>query len=113
MGRQLAAHAPLPGEEGVLVDVLTLQRVENACGLVFLMQGNVRLEIDFPQGTDPYSDPVYAKAVENFKNLQDDGHLIRENSRTMYVYQQKWGDHVQKGIVALSHTEDYQQDLIK
>jgi uncharacterized protein (DUF1015 family) len=73
----------------------------------------VRAEIDFPQGTDPYSDPVYAKAVENFKNLQDDGHLIRENSRTMYVYQQKWGDHVQKGIVALSHTEDYQQDLIK
>ena len=29
----------------------------------------VRAEIDFPEGTDPYSDPVYAKAVENFKVL--------------------------------------------
>ncbi|MEX0326002.1 MAG: DUF1015 family protein, partial [Puniceicoccaceae bacterium] len=73
----------------------------------------VRAEIDFPEGTDPYSDPVYARAVENFQNLQSQGHLVREDAPTMYVYQQQWGEHVQQGIVALSHTDDYAQDLIK
>ncbi len=73
----------------------------------------VRAEIDFPAGTDPYSDPVYAKAVENFQALQEGGHLVREKARTMYVYQQQWGEHVQQGIVALSHVDDYERDLIK
>ena len=73
----------------------------------------VRAEIDFPEGTDPYSDPVYARAVENFQKLQDQGHLVRETAPMMYVYQQQWNDHIQQGIVALSHTDDYAQDLIK
>ncbi|MEX0330651.1 MAG: DUF1015 domain-containing protein [Puniceicoccaceae bacterium] len=73
----------------------------------------VRAEIDFPEGTDPYSDPVYTRAVENFQNLQAQGHLVREEVPTMYVYQQQWGEHVQQGIVALSHTDDYEKDLIK
>jgi len=73
----------------------------------------VRAEIDFPEGTDPYSDAVYAKAIENFQALQDGGHLIREDKPAMYVYQQQWGEHVQQGIVALSHVNDYDQDLIK
>ena len=73
----------------------------------------VRAEIDFPEGTDPYSDAVYAKAVENFQRLQAEGHLIREDCACMYVYQQQWGDHVQQGIVALSHVDDYDNGLIK
>ncbi len=73
----------------------------------------VRAEIDFPEGTDPYSDAVYAKAVVNFQNLQQEGHLIRESSPCMYVYQQEWGDHVQQGIVALSHVDDYDHGRIK
>ncbi len=73
----------------------------------------VRAEIDLPNDTDPYSDEVYATAVKNFDRLQSDGHLIREDQPCMYVYQQQWGDHIQKGIVALSHLEDYDQDLIR
>ncbi|MEX0322083.1 MAG: DUF1015 domain-containing protein [Puniceicoccaceae bacterium] len=73
----------------------------------------VRAEIDFPEGTDPYSDDVYARSVENFRNLQRSGKLVREAESTMYVYQQIWGEHVQKGIVALSHVDDYGKDLIK
>lgn len=73
----------------------------------------VRAEIDFPEGTDPYSDEVYARAVENFRRLQADGHLIRESAPCVYVYQQEMGDHVQQGIVALSHVDDYGKDLIK
>ena len=73
----------------------------------------VRAEIDFPPGTNPYSDAVYAKAVENFKNLVDNGHLIRETEPSLYVYQQQMGDHVQQGLVALCHVEDYENNLIK
>jgi uncharacterized protein (DUF1015 family) len=73
----------------------------------------VRAEIGFEDGMDPYSDAVYAKAVENFHKLQAGGHLIREAEPSVYVYQQQMGDHVQQGIVALSHVEDYDRDLIK
>ena len=73
----------------------------------------VRAEIDFPAGTNPYSDAVYAKAVENFRNLVDNGHLIRESEPSLYIYQQKMGDHVQQGLVALCHVDDYENNLIK
>ena len=73
----------------------------------------VRAELELSDETDPYSDEVYARAVENFRRLQDAGHLVREDAPAMYVYQQKWGDHTQQGIVALSHVDDYENNLIK
>lgn len=72
-----------------------------------------RPEIDLPEGTDPYSDAVYAKAAENFQNLQDQGGLVRETSPCLYVYQQKMGTHSQRGLVAVAHIEDYEHDIIK
>jgi len=73
----------------------------------------VRAEIDFPDGQDPYADEVYAKAVANFKRLQDTGKLVREAAPSVYIYQQQMGDHVQQGLVALSHVDDYEKDLIR
>lgn len=73
----------------------------------------VRAEIDFPPGTDPYSDAVYAKAVENFNHLVEDEHLVREQEPSLYVYQQKMGDHIQQGLVALCHVDDYLNNLVK
>lgn len=93
--------------------VSTREAIDLAAGNPLSFLHVVRAEIDLPEGTDPYSDAVYAKAVENFSNLQDQGHLIRETGNAMYLYQQRWGDHVQQGIVALSHVEDYDRDLIK
>lgn len=84
-----------------------------AAGNPLSMLHVVRAEIDFPEGTDPYSDAVYAKAVENFRRLHNEGHLVRESGPCVYVYQQTMGDHVQQGIVALSHVDDYEKDLIK
>ena len=72
-----------------------------------------RAEIDLPPETDPYSDAVYAKALENFSRLQMDGSLIRETGRVVYLYQQIMGDHVQTGIAALCHIDDYEANLIK
>ncbi len=84
-----------------------------AAGNPLSMLHVVRAEIDFPEGTDPYSDAVYAKAGENFRRLEKDGHLVREDAPCVYLYQQQMGGHVQQGVVALSHVEDYERDLIK
>jgi len=72
-----------------------------------------RAEIDLPAGTDPHSDTVYAKARENFLALQRAGVLGRETEPCLNIYQQKMGDHVQRGIVAGCHVDDYDAGLIK
>ncbi len=72
-----------------------------------------RAEIDLPAGTDPYSDAVYAKSRENFLKLQKDGHLIRDDEQCLYLYQQQMGDHIQRGLTALCHVDDYNADVIK
>jgi uncharacterized protein (DUF1015 family) len=72
-----------------------------------------RAEIDLPPGTDPYSDAVYAKARENFLQLQAVGVLVRETGPCLYVYQQQMGAHRQRGLVAVCNVEDYDAGLIK
>jgi len=72
-----------------------------------------RAEIDLPADTDPYSDAVYARARANFLALQADGALVRETERCVYLYQQRMGSHVQVGIAAVCHIEDYERDIIK
>jgi len=73
----------------------------------------VRAEIDLPADTNPYSDEVYAKAKANLQRLMDDGILIRESEPSLYLYSQQMGDHVQFGIVATCHTDDYETGKIK
>ena len=73
----------------------------------------VRAEIDFPKGQSPYADEVYAKAVENLQNLRAQGHLKQDGEPGLYVYQQRMGTHVQQGLVAVCHVEDYEQNRIK
>ena len=73
----------------------------------------VRAEVDLPEETDPYDDVVYRKAVENFGALQKQGHLVREEQPCLYVYQQQFGKHVQQGVVALCHVDDYRDNIIR
>jgi len=72
-----------------------------------------RAEIDLPPTTDHYSDAVYAKAHANFLQLQRTGILLRETEPCLYLYQQQMGAHVQRGLVAACHVEDYDANLIK
>ncbi len=73
----------------------------------------VRAEGSLPEGIDPYSDPVYARALENFVHMQAEGHLIGENEPSLYLYQQETANHRQRGIVTLCHVEDYENGSIK
>jgi uncharacterized protein (DUF1015 family) len=72
-----------------------------------------RAEIDLPPGTDAYGGAVYARARENFLRLQRDGVLVRETGPCLYLYQQQMGVHVQRGLVAVCHVDDYDAGLIK
>jgi len=72
-----------------------------------------RAEIDLPETTDPYSAEVYAKALENFRAMQEGGVLLRESEPCVYIYRQRMGEHSQTGIAALCHIDDYERDIIK
>jgi len=94
--------------------------VVDTAGAAALAAGNsdsflhvVRAEIDLPEGTDPYSDVVYSQAKANLQRLMDDGVLIREKEPALYLYSQQMGDHLQYGIVASCHIEDYETGKIK
>jgi uncharacterized protein (DUF1015 family) len=73
----------------------------------------VRAEINFPAGMDPYDDAVYRKAVERFQSMQAEQALVREEGPCVYIYQQQMGQHIQRGVTALCHVDDYDKDLIK
>jgi uncharacterized protein (DUF1015 family) len=94
--------------------------VVNAAEAAALAQGKPhsllrvdRAEIDLPTGTDPYSEAVYAKARENLLALQRSGTLVRESEPCLYVYQQQMGSHIQRGLIAGCHVDDYDAELIK
>ena len=72
-----------------------------------------RAEIDLPSGTDPYSDEVYAKAVENFGALKTRAPLVVEDAPSMYVYRLRMATHVQTGIAACYSLAEYDGDTIK
>ena len=73
----------------------------------------VKPEVDLPEGTDLYSEPVYDKARENLDKFIDEGILIKEDRPKLYVYRQKMGKREQYGIVGCVSAEDYDKDVIK
>ena len=66
-----------------------------------------RAELELPADTNPYSDAVYARAKANFERLQSVGALQRESAPAIYLYQQRMGAHVQTGLAAVCHVDDY------
>ncbi|RKX31645.1 MAG: DUF1015 domain-containing protein, partial [Verrucomicrobia bacterium] len=84
-----------------------------AAGNPLSMLHVVRAEIDLPAETDPYSDSVYARAKENLDRMTAEGAMVRETEPSLYLYQQQMDEHVQTGLVALCHIDDYDGGLIK
>jgi uncharacterized protein (DUF1015 family) len=72
-----------------------------------------RAEIDLPPGTNPYSDAVYARAVENFIGLQTEAPLVVEDTPSLYVYRLKMGAHEQTGVAACYSVDEYDRDVIR
>ena len=72
-----------------------------------------RPEIDLPEGIDEHDDRVYATGAANLCRFIAEGTLSRESADSLYVYQQRMGDHVQAGIVALCSVREYEENHIK
>jgi uncharacterized protein (DUF1015 family) len=72
-----------------------------------------RAEIDLAPATDPYSDAVYRKAVENFNALKANAPLVVEDAPSLYVYRLKMGNHVQTGIAGTFSIDEYDRGIIK
>jgi uncharacterized protein (DUF1015 family) len=72
-----------------------------------------RPEIDLPEETDPHSDQVYRKALENFEKLIRECPLETEATPSIYLYRLIMGDHEQIGVVACCSIDEYDQDLIR
>jgi uncharacterized protein (DUF1015 family) len=72
-----------------------------------------RPEIDLPAGTDVHADAVYAKGVANLMRMIETGTLMHEGLPSLYVYQQRMGDHVQAGLVGLCSVAEYENGTIK
>ncbi len=81
----------------------------NECSLLHV----TRAEIDCLPGTDIHSETVYAKAVENFRRMQDEGWLVRDAKPCYYIYAQTMDGRTQYGIVGAAACSDYQNGIIK
>ncbi len=71
-----------------------------------------RPEIDLPEGTNIYSDEVYAKAAKNFQRLIETCPLETDDAPALYLYRQVMGDHTQTGVVAACSIDEYDTNLI-
>ncbi len=70
-----------------------------------------RAEIDLPAGTNPYDDGVYARAVQNFAQMQHA--MIREAEPSVYFYRLRMGPHEQTGLAACFSVDEYNRGVVK
>jgi uncharacterized protein (DUF1015 family) len=72
-----------------------------------------RSDIDLPEDTDPYDPRIYAKARQALDGLIEEGVLIRDPKRTLYLYRQIMNGRAQTGVVGCVHIDDYEHDIIR
>ncbi len=73
----------------------------------------IKPEIDFPKGTDAYTEEIYKKGKENLNYLIENGYLFSEEKDALYVYAQTMWGHTQYGIIGGASSEEYYNDTIK
>ena len=72
-----------------------------------------RPEIDLPEGTNIYSEEVYARAADNFQKLVETCPLETESEPSLYLYRLVMGTHEQIGVAACCAVDEYDRDLIR
>lgn len=73
----------------------------------------IKPEIDLPEDTDVHSDPVYSKAVQNFKKFKTYGWLQKDKEPKFYIYSQTMNGKTQYGIVGCAAISDYEKKVIR
>ena len=72
-----------------------------------------KAEIDLPEGTDPYSPEVYAKAKENLERMIADGVFVQDEEPHFYAYRLTMDGRSQAGLVGCASIDDDENGLIK
>jgi len=103
-----AAHIAAVPYDVVTTDEARAQAGDNP--LSFLRVS--RAEIELPDGTNPYADEVYDRAVENFKKLRHEAMVVEEEP-SVYLYRLRMGSHAQVGLAACFSIDEYDRDIIK
>lgn len=70
-------------------------------------------EIDLPEGTDPHSAEVYAKAAENLVRMCDQGVLTRDAKPSYYAWRMTMGAHAQTGIALTASVAAYDVNRVR
>ncbi len=73
----------------------------------------IKPEIDLDPNIDPYDQKVYETAKANLQKFIKQGTLVQDEANCLYLYRIQMGAHIQTGLVALSSTQDYWDDVIK
>ena len=93
-------------------DVLNSAEAKSEAGEKSLLH-IIKPEIDFDPIADEHSQPVYDKAVENFKLWQERGWLVQDDKEMYYIYAQTMDGRTQYGLVAAANVDDYMTGKIK
>ncbi len=72
-----------------------------------------RAEIEMPASTDPHDGSVYARALENFRFMRNKQAVIEDASPALFAYRIAAGSHVQTGVMACCHVDDYINNTIR
>jgi len=95
-------------------DVLSsIEARERAAGRPWSFLHISKPEIDLPDGTDPYSAEVYAKAHDNLQKMLQEGILKRDADPCYYIYRLVMGEHTQTGLVAVASVAAYDSNRIR
>lgn len=70
-------------------------------------------EVDLPTSIDLYDQRVYDKARENLVKFMENGTLVQEDKKALYIYTLVMDGHPQTGLVSLASIDDYQNNVIK
>ena len=73
----------------------------------------IKPEIDLPEDTDPYSDKVYQKGRENFRDLCQEEIFIQDAQRSFYLYRLTMDGRSQCGLAGCCEYQEYYDGRIK
>jgi uncharacterized protein (DUF1015 family) len=118
LARPFAALRPEADQAGNVIappyDVIdTAEARQLATGRPWSFLHISRPEIDLPEGTDPYSDQVYAAGAAQLQRMVREGILVCEAAPCFYAYRLRDGDHTQTGIAFTASTRAYEQNRVR
>ena len=72
-----------------------------------------KAELEFDQGSDPYSEKVYQRGKDNLMRLWNEGIMVRDSKPSFYLYRLTMNGRSQTGLVALTSVDEYDKGIIK